>query len=333
MSLAAGFLLFFVGVLLLTGRCFFAADVRKNCLSRQFLCLCLVFVIFPTVSGFVSAQDLDEDFEFVDTPDYGFSGGEDEFEFIDGPEFASGKTDFGTAEGESDAVSGELPAEEEPIDLSVIPEPDVLLKVADELYFPRVDFSETFWRTQGYLNEVLEGDLIHQGCVRSGRGSDLLMSMFPAERSMMTSNIRLDMKRDLEKDYHASIIMLRGEDIPAGSGGCWLRYTNVKVKGNGSESGLILFPERGAYAVTPVGNLEDLEYTFVADLSGLDLHNAIKFDFIRLDGVSYIYANETFLFSYDDGYDGRMSFEGGAELYEGGNRVRCDFDNFTMRYR
>ena len=56
-------------------------------------------------------------------------------------------------------------------------------------------------------------------------------------------------------------------------------------------------------------------------------------NFIRLDGVSYIYANGAFLFRYDDGFVGNMSFEGGAELYPEGNRVHCDFDDFTMRYR
>lgn len=286
---------------------------------RLVLVLMLVCAALFGVFGFAGAQDdfeFDDEFEFIDLPEYGF--GEDDFEIIDEPE----------------AEEAEEPEEAaEPIDPSVLPEPEVLLSVADELYFPRVGYSETFWETQGYVNEILDGGIIHQYYVRSGMGTDLLMSMLPAEKGARTTNLRLNMKRDWEKEYHVSVTLLRAEDMPNGSGGCWLRYSNVRTKGRGSESGLILFPGREAYGFVPEGNLEDLDYTFVSDLSDLNQNNSIRFDFIRLDGVSYVYANGRFLFSYDDGFDGKMSFEGGAELYEGGNRVRCDFDNFTMRYR
>ena len=159
------------------------------------------------------------------------------------------------------------------------------------------------------------------------------MTMFPSEVNVFTSNPYLQWKDAFEDEYHISVKMLLREEFPEGSGGCWLRYTNVLSKGEGSESGLILFPGREAYAITPVGNLNDLNYSAVEDLTDLNPYNVITFDFIRLDGVSYIYANKTFLFSYEDGYDGNMSFEGGAELFEDGNRIRCDFDDFTMRYR
>ena len=166
-----------------------------------------------------------------------------------------------------------------------------------------------------------------------GKGSDLLMSMFPAEVSARAGKLRPSVTQAWEKDYHVTITVWRAEDIPAGAGGCWLRYSNVRTKSYGSESGLILFPEREALGFEPAGDHENLIYTPAASLAGLDLDNAIKFDFIRLDGVSYIYANGRFLFSYEDGFDGKMSFEGGAELYAGGNRVRCDYDDFSMRYR
>ena len=212
-------------------------------------------------------------------------------------------------------------------------DPDLLLQMADELFFPRLGPDETFWQTQGYLNEVLEGDIIHQYYVRGGIGSEVLMSMLPAEVSARAGNLRPSVTQAWEKDYHVTITVRRAEDIPAGAGGCWLRYSNVRTKSYGSESGLILFPEREALGFEPAGDHENLIYTPAASLAGLDLDNAIKFDFIRLDGVSYIYANGRFLFSYEDGFDGKMSFEGGAELYAGGNRVRCDFDDFSMRYR
>ena len=164
-------------------------------------------------------------------------------------------------------------------------------------------------------------------------GYEVLMSMFPAEVTARAGKLRPSVTQTWEKDYHVTLTVLWGEDSPSGSGGCWLRYSNVRSKGEGGESGLILFPEREAFRFEPLGNHKDLVYTPVADLSGLNLDSAIKFDFIRLDGVTYIYANGNYLFSYDDGYKGKMSFEGGAEIYVGGNRVRCDFDNFSMRYR
>ena len=325
MNMAAGFGLFINAL-----RKMFTS--RRFSSSAKILSLTLILIALMGIFAPISAQDgFDDDFEFVDIPDYGFSGGgDDEFEFIDLPDYGFGSDESAGANAEP---GEELIADEESFDPNVIPEPDVLLKVADDRYFPREGYSQNFSETQGYVNEVLEDNIIHQYYVRSGMGSDMLMSMFPAERSMRTGNLRLDMKRGLEKDYHASFSMLRSEDVPSGSGGCWLRYTNVQVKGEGSESGLILLPGQAAFAITPLGNLKDLNYTYVSDLSTLDPRNMIKFDFIRLNGVSYIYANGNFLFSYDDGYNGRMSFEGGAELYEGGNRVRCDFDNFTMRYR
>lgn len=248
------------------------------------------------------------------------------------------------SETAGDSSSEDVPVYQTPdpysgIDLTTVTEeqaladPKLLLMVADEMFFTRVGPDETFWQTQGRLNEVLDGDIIHQYYVSGGIGSEVLMSMLPAEVSTRAGNLRPSVTQAWEKDYHVTITVLRGEDIPAGAGGCWLRYSNVRTKSYGSESGLILFPEREALGFEPAGNQKDLIYTPVASLTSLDLNNAVKFDFIRLNGVSYIYANGRYLFSYEDGFNGKMSFEGGAELYEGGNRVRCDFDDFSMRYR
>ena len=272
-------------------------------MKTRVLILLLMLLCLAAAAASVRAQD--DDFEFTDDPSYGNA----------------------LAEGGSG------------IDLSYITEaqaladPYLLLQVADEMFFTRVGPDETFWQTQGRLNEVLEGDIIHQYYVSGGIGSEVLMSMLPAEVSTRAGKLRPSVTRAWEKDYHVTITVWRAEDIPAGAGGCWLRYSNVRTKSYGSESGLILFPEREALGFVPAGNNQDLIYTPVASLAGLDLNNAVKFDFIRLDGISYIYANRRYLFSYKDGFNGKMSFEGGVELYEGGNRVRCDFDDFTMRYR
>ena len=74
-------------------------------------------------------------------------------------------------------------------------------------------------------------------------------------------------------------------------------------------------------------------YDAIGDLSDLNPAEMTKFDFIRLAGVMYIYANDKFLFSYEDGIEDTVSFEGGAELNLDGNRVRCVFDNFSMRVK
>ena len=271
----------------------------------------------------------DDEFEFVNDPAF-----EDEFEFVDDPSFDSefefvDDPSFGDRPAGDDSSSGGQAVTEE----EALADPDLLLQVADELFFPRVGPSETFWQTQGYLNEVLEGDIIYQHFVREGMGSEVLMSMFPAEISVRAGKLRPSITQAWERDYHTAITVIRREAVPNGAGGCWLRFSNVRTKGEGGESGLILFPEREAQRFEPVGNHQDLVFTPVADLSDLNLDSAVRFDFIRLDGVSFVYANGKFLFRFEDGFDGKMSFEGGAEIYAGGNRVRCDFDNFTMRYR
>ncbi len=266
---------------------------------------------------FVNDPSFEEEFEFIDDPSF-----EDDFEFVDDPSFM----DPGTGDGAGDdepAITKE----------EALADPDLLLQVADEQFFPRIGPDETFWQTQGYLNEVLEGDIIYQHFVREGMGSEVLMSMFPAEISARAGKLRPSITQAWERDYHVTITVVRTENVPDGAGGCWLRFSNVRTKGEGGESGLILFPEREAFHFEPVGNHHDLTYTPVANLSSLNLDSAIKFDFIRLDGVTFIYANGKFLFSFEDGFDGKMSFEGGVEIYEGGSRVRCDFDNYAMRYR
>lgn len=261
-----------------------------------------------------------------------FQGFDDEIELTDGDEFSNDPlkpAPEGLPEDEP-----ELPEmDSEPFDPASITDPNELLRIADEKYFNRKGIRESFWETQGYVNEVIDGDIIHQYYIRSGMASDMLMSMFPAEKSTRISNSRLNFTHGWHEEYHVTFSVMRGEDYPTGSGGCWLKYSNIMTKTRGRETGLILFPGKEAYGITPSENGGDLIYTYAADLSDLNLNDMIKFDFIRLGGVTYIYANDTFLFSYDDGFKGKMSFEAGSELYEGGNRVRCDFDNFIMWYR
>lgn len=240
-----------------------------------------------------------------------------------------------TAEDEYPDINAELEAAEEhyaSYSKKQRADAQKLLKTADEKIFPRKGYTWDFSEAQGYVNEILEPGIIHQWYIYYGRGSDVLMSMFPAAAGVRTGNQRLDLTKGLEDEFHASYSLQRTEDLPAGAGGrCWMRYDNSVQKGDLSEAGVILFPGYKAFSYhTDAGKRS---YTAIADLSGLDQDEVLKFDFIRMDGVCYFYANGDFLFSYEDEVIGSVSFEGGAEIFKGGNRIHCEFDDFAMTYR
>ncbi len=209
-------------------------------------------------------------------------------------------------------------------------DPEVLLN--DDSFFPLKGYTNTFTGLQGYVNEVGQDGIIHQFYMRSGKATDIQMSLFPAVRSSQTTNRFLVLDKSWYKEFHAGITLQRTESIPAGTGGlCWVRYTNFARKGSESESGIILYPGGEAYAFGPHNGT--IRYEKIADLSELDPSEEIRLEFIRIDGVSYFYADGNFLFSYADGIPGEVSFEAGALLSEGGNRVHCDFDDFSMTIR
>ena len=211
-------------------------------------------------------------------------------------------------------------------------EAEELLSMADEKIFLRKGYTWNFSESQGYVNEILDSDIIHQYYVYNGKGNDLLMSMFPATEGLRISNKRLNMTKGLEEEIHVTYSMQRTEDLPAGAGGrCWIQFDNYLQKGELSECGIILFPGDKAYEYMTFAGTR--LYQAIADLSALNQDELLKFDFIRMDGVSYFYANGEFLFSYDDDIIGKVSFKGGSELFKGGNRVHCQFDDFAMTYR
>ena len=211
-------------------------------------------------------------------------------------------------------------------------DPDELLRTADTDIFPRKGFTNDFSEAQGYLNEILGNNVIHQYYVLSGKGTDILTSMLPTAGTVRAANKRLDIADGWDDEFHVSYKMQRTENIPAGrGGGCWIKYSNSVMKAPGSESGVILYPGERAYYFAPVSG--KTEYTPIADLYSLNQDEELRFDFIRLEGVTYFYANDRFLFSYEDGIPGNLSFSAGSILYANGNRVRCDFDDFTMTYR
>lgn len=213
---------------------------------------------------------------------------------------------------------------------TLIIDPNRLRETVDEEIFIRQGFTQDFSEDQGYVNELPNPVTIHQYYIYGGEGTDLLMTMNPSEMLIRTTNKRLKFEQYRAETLHATYSVQRKENIPSGSGGrCWIRYSNVVVAGEGKESGLIFYPGDMAYHFSPADG--ELVYEAIADLSDLNPDRRTDFEFIRLDGTTYIYINGKFRFSYTDGITDRISFEGGAELFEAGNRVRCNFDDFSIR--
>lgn len=207
-----------------------------------------------------------------------------------------------------------------------------LLETADTEIFVRDAFKQNFSEIQGYVNEFPNPVTVHQYYIMNGEGSDVLMTMQPSEVTVRTTNKRLNFEQIRRNEFHVTYSAARKEDIPAGAGGiCWIGYTNRISQGVGKDSGVILYPGDQAYYFTHVDGEE--VYESIADLSDLNPEDYTKFDFIRLNGIMYIYVDGVFRFSHDDGINDIVTFEAGSELYQYGNRIRCTFDNFSMRIK
>ena len=211
-------------------------------------------------------------------------------------------------------------------------DPQHLLETADTEIFVRDSFKQNFSEIQGYVNEFPNPVTVHQYYIMNGEGSDVLMTMQPSEVTVRTTNKRLNFEQIRKSEFHVTYSAARKEDIPAGAGGiCWMGYSNRISRGIGKESGVILYPGDQAYYFTPVDG--ERVYESIADLSDLNPEDYTKFDFIRLDGIMYVYVNGIFRFSYDDGIKDIVTFEAGSELHQNGNRIRCTFDDFSMRIK
>ncbi len=211
-------------------------------------------------------------------------------------------------------------------------DPNELLKTIDEDIFVRSFYFQDYSEPQGYVNELPNENSIHQFYSYDGVATDVLMSMLPSTSTIQGGNKYLNLNQARKDEFHVSYSVQQKENIPANKGGkCWIRYSNVAVKGVGNESGIILYPGGPVYFFEP--NEGKISFEKVADLSNLNPNKPINFDFIRLDGVIYAYANGEFLFNHADLIKEPVSFEAGAELLPGGNRIRCDFDNFSMRIK
>lgn len=205
--------------------------------------------------------------------------------------------------------------------------PETLLKKADSEIFIKAPFVQNFSEKQGYVNEFVDGDVLHQYFIENGKGTDVLTSLQPSVLDVTTTNKRLKFDDKRAKTFHVSYELQRKESVPENSGYCWIRYSDTLIVGPGRESGVIVYPGYKAFSFTPVDGV--MKYTEIADLSKYNVSNVIT-DVIRLDGITYFYFNGNFAFQYEDGITNLVSFEGGSSLFEGGNRIRCDFDNFTF---
>ncbi len=208
-------------------------------------------------------------------------------------------------------------------------DPEILLRNADSDFFPKAGFIQKYDKAITYTNEFLTEDVLHQSVVQEGTGIDVLTTLHPSQLVVRTTNKHLKFDDYRAKDFHAGILLHQAESVPAGGGYCWLRYSDAAFTGPGAESGVILYPGGKAYSFSKQNG--ETVYQEIADLSSVDPSERIKIDVIRLDGISYFYFDGSFSFQYEDGMSNPVSFEAGSELNEGGNRIRCVFDNFTYR--
>ena len=227
--------------------------------------------------------------------------------------------------------SGAVFAQDEQ-DEEVIINTKKLLENADTEFFPLMGFTQDYTEDQGYVNEFPDPLTLHQYYIYDGVGTDLLMTIDPSLKPVHMTNKRLQFPQYLSREFHASYSVQRTENIPVGYGGiCWLRYSTVVFDGDGKESGLIIYPGDRADLFRPVDG--EIVYEMVADLSDISPERLTKFDIIRLNGITYVYVNEQFRFSVEDGIKNPVSFEAGSELFQDGNRVHCTFDDFLIKMR
>ncbi len=209
-------------------------------------------------------------------------------------------------------------------------DPQKLLEIVDQEILNKSGLSQNFSENQGYVNEYASDSVIHQYFIYDGVGTDRLISLLPAAETVRTTNKRLSFHHARRPEFHVTYSVRKSQEIPAGEGGrCWIRFSDVGVVGAGNESGIILYPGDGAYFLSPGDG--GTSYEKIADLSSLDPEENVRFDFIRIAGTTYIYTDGAFRFSYTDPISTGVSFDAGAELFEGGNCIRCDFDDFSIK--
>lgn len=206
-------------------------------------------------------------------------------------------------------------------------DPSELLEIVDEQLLKRIGPVQDFSENQGYVNEIDENNVIHQYYISDGAGTDALLSLFPVSEKIISSSKYLDFTETGFRNFHFSLTVHQKELVPDGTGGaCWIRCSDVKMKGQGRENGLLIIPGNKMFRV------DNGDEKVIFDLSALDPAEPIQFDIIRLDGVVFIYADKEFLFSFSDEISGSLFVDAGSMLFPSGNRVRCDFNDFRLYY-
>lgn len=206
--------------------------------------------------------------------------------------------------------------------------PETLLRTADSEIFIKAGFTQDYNKDTDYINEFINDNIIHQFYNAHGKSVEVLTSLRPSPLTVIANNKNLQFDAQRVRGFHASFKMRRVESVPEDGGYCWLRYSDKFQSGFGKERGVILYPGLRAYSFAPDNG--ELVYTEIADLSEFNTERDVRVDIIRLDGISYFYFDKFFVFQYEDGISGLVSFEGGTELLEGANRILCEFDDFSI---
>lgn len=207
-------------------------------------------------------------------------------------------------------------------------DPAVLFRRADSEIFVKKPFVQNYWEKQGYVNEFITDDILHQYFIYNDYCTDILMSLHPAEITQRVTNKRIKFDDHRAKVFHQSFEIQRANTIPENGGWCYIRYSNSVITGVGRDSGVIVYPGLAAYSYTHQDGEKIINK--IANLSNMNVDKKIRVDIIRIDGISYFYFDKQFNFKYEDGISDIVAFEGGSELSEGGNRIECRFDNFSF---
>ena len=207
-------------------------------------------------------------------------------------------------------------------------DPETLRKTADTEIFNKAPFKQTFSEKQGYVNEFLENEILHQYYINNGKGSDVLTSLQPCKSDISSTNKRIKFDDRPAKNFHVKYTVRRNESVPDNSGYCWIRYSDKLYTGTGKENGIVIYPGYKAFSFSHVDS--NIQLSEISDLSEFKPKKDIVVEIIRLDGVSYVYLNKTFVFQYEDGITNSVTIEGGSMLNKGGNRIQCDFDDFIF---
>ncbi len=218
-------------------------------------------------------------------------------------------------------------------------DPDDLF-ITDKTYlmdqtFTRKLFSATFDTLQNPVCGLVNDEYLHSVNInfdvpsQKGQAEEFIFQLKPAEKDILTSTAGTTFESAQAKDFHVHFVMTPSEIASTNDGSCWFAYSNKKVAGTGTVSGIRLTLGKSAVAYSIDGTEEkDQE---IGDLSAYgETGQAYHIDIVRLDGTAYFYINGKYLFNYADGITQMVTWQAGTVLFKGGEAAKCVFDNFNV---